>query len=250
MIGSSSEKLVLVPYKKGYRLRQFSLLMFFSVGAAVGGFYFGEYQLKLRHTAVVEERDLLRAELSQRDQVLSELSAKLAIVQRGQAVDQQANIGVQQTIKDLESSVSQLREDVTFYKSIMAPSSDTKGLQVQKLEITKVRDENKYSYKLVLAQVSDNKNYVDGVVAVNFIGTKNGEPEILALRDISQETELGIKFRFRYFQNMEGELTIPEGFVPEKVQVVAQSKGKKSTKVDETFSWETGGNGVYVGQKS
>jgi hypothetical protein len=45
-------------------------------------------------------------------------------------------------------------------------------------------------------------------------------------------------------------LTIPEGFVPEKVQVVAQSKGKKSTKVEETFSWETGGSGVYVGQKN
>lgn len=250
MAESSSEKLVLVRYKRGYRLRQFVILMVFSVCAAVGGFFLGEYQLKLRHASVVTERNFLKSDLLATEAELASLSQRYAILDRGQAVDSQANKGVQQTIKDLETSLSQLREDVAFYKSIMAPSVDSKGLQVQKMEVSKARDENKYSYKLVLAQVADNKNFLDGVVAINFIGTRNGEAEILALRDISEETELGIRFRFRYFQNIEGELVIPEGFIPEKIQVVAQSKGKKSTKVEETFSWETGGSGAYVGQKN
>lgn len=249
-MSGSSEKLIVVPYQKGYRLRQFIILMCFSVCAGVGGYYLGEFQIKYRHGLLAEEADYTSETLAELEKKYEALSQQHAILKRGQAVDEEAKKSVQKTIKDLETTVSQLREDVTFYKNIMAPSGNNAGLQVQKLEVDRLRDANKYSYKLVLAQVANNKSYIQGVVAVNFIGSKNGESEILALRDISEETELGIKFRFRYFQNIEGELVFPEGFVPEKIQVVAQSKGKKAAKIEESYSWELGGNGVYVGKKS
>ena len=77
------------------------------------------------------------------------------------------------------------------------------------------------------------------MVAVNLIGKKKGAQEVIALRDISDRKELGIKFKFRYFQNIEGELVLPEGFEPSALQVVAQSKGKKASRIEQSYEWST-----------
>jgi hypothetical protein len=65
------------------------------------------------------------------------------------------------------------------------------------------------------------------------------EEKVLALRDISeQQTALGIKFRFKYFQDITGDLLVPEGFKPTSIQVVAQSKGKKASRLEQSFEWQ------------
>ena len=42
---------------------------------------------------------------------------------------------------------------------------------------------------------------------------------------------------FRYFQNLEGEFELPEGFVPEQVEVKAESTKPAANKVEKIFSW-------------
>ena len=87
--------------------------------------------------------------------------------------------------------------------------------------------------------MGNNKSYISGVVAVNVIGLKNEEKEVIALRDLSDEIEdLGVKFRFRYFQDVEGSLVLPENFEPIEVQVVAQAEGRKSSQAERTFRWD------------
>ncbi|MDX1599198.1 MAG: DUF6776 family protein, partial [Marinobacter sp.] len=79
---------------------------------------------------------------------------------------------------------------------------------------------------------------ISGVVAVNVIGTRNDEKEVIALRDLSEDIDdLGVQFRFRYFQDIEGLLKLPSDFEPVEVQVVARSEGKKSAQAERTFDW-------------
>ena len=47
----------------------------------------------------------------------------------------------------------------------------------------------------------------------------------------------GIPFKFRYFQNVDGEIVVPGGFVPEQIEVIAQSKGRKATRLEKRFDW-------------
>jgi hypothetical protein len=64
------------------------------------------------------------------------------------------------------------------------------------------------------------------------------EQVILALRDISEaEDELDIRLRFKYFQNIEGELALPEGFQPDRVQIAAVSTEPVSKTISEDFGW-------------
>jgi hypothetical protein len=94
----------------------------------------------------------------------------------------------------------------------------------------------------MMTQVVDNTNFVQGEVAVNIIGTRAGQQEIIALRDLDEAvTELGIPFRFRYFQELKGTLTVPADFTPQQLQVVMQSRGRNSQRVEETRNWNSEG---------
>ena len=235
----SKEKLVVVPHRPGQRAKQSLFFIVSSVAIAVVGFIAGESRLMVQYDDVTEERDVLLQELQQLSENDVRYRQEIANLERGRAIDNQANQSVKSTIKGLEQEVSQLKADISFYKNILAPADNTKGLQVQKLEILSTSDSNRYAYKVVLTQVANNKRYVEGVVAVNFIGSKGGQKEILPLRDISDVKELGIKFKFRYFQDIAGELILPDDFTPEKVQIVAQARGKKNTRVEQTFDWKS-----------
>ena len=51
------------------------------------------------------------------------------------------------------------------------------------------------------------------------------------------EDRLDIRLQFRYFQNIEGELIVPENFEPESVQIVAESEGQNAKTVRKSFVW-------------
>jgi hypothetical protein len=47
-----------------------------------------------------------------------------------------------------------------------------------------------------------------------------------------------VRFRFRYFQDVEGDLRLPEGFEPYEIQVVAQAEGGSTSQAERTFQWQ------------
>lgn len=240
MSSQADEKLIVVPYQPGVTLKRriFAWLAVF-IGIA-GGIGLGWYAADRYHQNN-SQVPFLKGQLAGLQEKLADLTQQLAILERGRAVDDAANLEVQTSILELESTIVQLKKDVAFYKNIMAPSANDKGLKIQKLDLWAGRGEKAYKYKLVLTQVSDNSTYINGLVAVNLIGQRGDEKEILPLRDVEGAEDLGLKFRFRYFQDIEGELFLPEGFEVAQVQVVAQATGKKATKIERTFDWKVGG---------
>nr|WP_284048224.1 DUF6776 family protein [Marinobacter sp. ATCH36] len=192
-----------------------------------------------RFSTAEESRDRLEEQVEQLQSQSRETSQQLVNLERGRTIDAQALNQARRTIVNLETQIASLKADLTFYKNIMAPSETSKGLQVDRLAMQSARQEGAYNFKLVLTQVGDNKSYISGVVAVNVIGMRNDEKEVIALRDLSDDIEdLGVRFRFRYFQDIEGLLRVPEGFEPLELQVVARAEGSKSSQAERTFDWD------------
>lgn len=234
-----ADEYVVIRHRPGYRLRRFLILLAFSIAAAVGGYATGLAQGGFRFSSVEDSRDRLDQELDELKGKYRNATQQLTNLERGRAIDQQALNQARRSIVTLETRIASLNADLTFYKNIMAPSETSKGLQVDRLSLQPDRQNEGFNFKLVLTQVGNNKNYISGVVAVNVIGMRNDEKEVIALRDLSGDIDdLGIKFRFRYFQDVEGTLTVPEDFEPREIQVVAKSEGRKSTQAERTFDWK------------
>jgi hypothetical protein len=235
---NANDRLIVVKHKPGIKRKR---RLFFITGVLVMGalsFLLGNYQIRQQHQKVLDQLDMLAAEYSILQKSESELRQQVFNLESGRNIDNVAVQGIQETIRDYKSTIDQLKKDVSFYQSIMAPSENIKGLQVQNLELQKTKDDKRFSYKIVLAQVADNKNYVSGLVAVNIVGMQEENKVILPLRDVSDDqSTLGIKFKFKYFQDITGELILPTDFNPESIQVVAQADGKKASKLERTYMW-------------
>lgn len=233
------DKLIVVKHTPGASRKRRLFFVMAMLIVAVLAYSFGYSVSGAQRNQAVNSLSALSAEHAELTIKAERLEQVVANLESGRTIDELAKTQIQDTIAALRENVSSLEKDVSFYKNIMAPSDNAKGLQVQSSELREGTDDRRLAYKIVLAQVADNKSYVNGVVAVNLIGKKEGTQEVIALRDISDRKELGIKFKFRYFQNIEGELVLPEGFEPSALQVVAQSKGKKASRIEQSYEWST-----------
>lgn len=235
---NTSSDLRVVKHQPGLRLRQFLILLGFSVCAGVIGFVIGTQHAEFQHRDSVKTRAVLAQQVGQLQEDNTRLRQIQINLERGTRIDQQAIREAQRSISQLEKTVAQLNSDLSFYKNIMAPGEVESNLQVQRLRVTPAGEENRFNFRLSLTQVGDNQSYIAGQAAVSILGSRAGKKEVIPLRDLSDELdEIGIAFRFRYFQDVEASLSLPEGFEPAAVQIVAQAEGKKSARVERLFEW-------------
>jgi len=198
------------------------------------------YGLGNRH---VVTHAIERAELTQSLQAaqgrLAEQEAALIDARLAQQVQQTAANTLREDLTDAHQNVARLQEEVTFYKGLMAPSSLSRGRQVADLELLQLDGGGSYSYQLLLTQVALRRSYIAGEVRMDVIGqyedSRTKGEAVLSLTELSDTEAYPLKFRFRYFQDFAGRLTLPEGFTPEKVLVTANQSGKDPLQV--TFPW-------------
>jgi len=237
--GSKQEKMVVVPYRPGRRFVLVCLLVL-SIGAsAIGSFMFG-YSNTLRSQ---QSEQATQQELSEQligaETENSELRRQVAILDRSSVMDQRATEEVQTTIIGLRDRVAQLEQDIVYYRQVVSAETEDTGLIISQLDIDATRESNRYRYKLVLRQQdADGDTSLIGHVNINLVGSQDEEQQILSLRDLSAEQDqLNMRLRFKYFQNIEGELVLPDNFVPDRLQVAAVSVEPVEKSINQNFSW-------------
>lgn len=202
-----------------------------AVVIGLSGFWMGRDQYGISHAtdgAAVDEPAAKR---------IIELERKLADVQLSQVVDGDANESLRQTIKSLRDELSASQDEVLFYRQLMAPSEAQRGLRVEKLELKQGATPAEVKYHLLLTQVAEKNDWAAGTVTVDVVGVSDNEQVVLPLTEMTQVESYPLAFKFRYFQDFTGTLTIPDGLKPEQVVVSAAMSGKDGKRVQKTFSW-------------
>jgi hypothetical protein len=118
----------------------------------------------------------------------------------------------------------------------MVPNADEKGLRIERLDL-RAAGPNTWRYSLLLTQVVDEHEYVQGGVRIDLEGRRGGADTTVPLSEVS-DVDRSIRFRFRYFQNIDGEMTLPSDFEPRAINVVAQAAGNGGERLERRFTWE------------
>jgi hypothetical protein len=176
------------------------------------------------------------------------LEARLVEAELTRGVDQEAAGELRGTIRELKDEVASLEEEVTFYKSLMAPSSLARGLQIADFELEPMDRDGRYTFHLLLTQVETRRDWVQGDATLEvhgrMTGSENATPEadrVLNLTEIGEEGTYPLKFRFRYFQDLTGVINLPSGFTPDRIVVTAGKSGAGSDNLSRTFEWTVAG---------
>lgn len=167
-----------------------------------------------------------------------QLREQVAILERSSKIDQQAAQDVKADMGQLEMELKAAREEVEFYRGIVAPGDVQSGLRIHRFNLEHGNSVGEFHYDLVLTQLKRNDRDATGVVDIRIAGLMLGEPGELALAGVTRPAVKQLKFRFRYFQELTGTIILPEGFEPEAVilEVIPAGKGKPKP-VTQTFDW-------------
>ena len=208
------------------------LLVFFLGGAQRHLDYF---QLRADQQRLQLLADELQRQLDEREQQYTNLSVAAE-------VDRLAVEEVRQTVKRQQQTIAELSEENTFYKGLMAPSELERGLSLRSWELLSSSNPRRFYFKLVVQQLAVKHRLLTGDVVVTVLGSRNGEPVRLPLQQLSaQVAKARIKLRFKYFQPIEGELLLPDGFVPEGVEVKARASKPRKAEVERYYPWRLQG---------
>ncbi|WP_416885714.1 DUF6776 family protein [Marinospirillum sp.] len=235
------ERLEIVAYHPWRRFFTRSAVLLLMVALAVGGYYYGQWSIWHERGTAVIERDELRVTTREQSQALRELRQRVLAAESGNAVDRRAYQEVQQTVLNLNARIAQLENELHFYQRVMAPEQIDQGLRIDRLEIRPTATNRVYDYQLVITQVTDNNTFIEGRALISLVGARGETQNVtLPLKDVSPEVDdLSVRFRFRFFQNVAGQIHLPEDFEPEKVRVVLQSTGSRAMRIETEFDWSS-----------
>ncbi len=209
------------------------LLIFLPVLAFFGGEIFAHYSRQAEQNRSAE----LQSQVKDLQAELQSARDELAMQRADTQVTSQAQEQVRTEIKDLRDQLAELEEAVAFYKSVMAPGSGDNGLKIEKLDVAATGTPNVYGFRLVLTQVGDNRGYLSGNVTVIIAGRRGEEAVRLNGTEVLADGA-ETRFKFRYFQELSGRLTLPEGFEPDQLTIEAESTGRRQEKVERSFIWQ------------
>jgi len=199
---------------------------------------FGWNQSNHDRDQAIAREESLQAELAKLKEANSELQTQVSILQRSAQVDRQAKVELAKDVKNLQDLQAELREETSFYKSIISPVKGKAGLGIYSLLIVPA-DDRVHHFKLVLTQNGKSDNLAQGRVKVALKGILQGKEKNLDLDKIKVADSPQLSYKFRYFQELGGSFLLPEDYSPREITVrLIPGSGKKSNKPVKTFDWQ------------
>lgn len=178
----------------------------------------------------------LQAQLDEAQAEIVESTRQATMLKRNSSIDDDASVQLKETLAQTQNEVLELKKELSFYKSIVAPEQGSRSIAIQTIQL-KQNDAGGYNYKIMVSQRGRNDQFARGTIDVTVEGVKKGQPVTLKLAEVSNDTKKPMKFGFKYFQNFEGVMNLPDGFYPDYLRVKVKPKTAKIKSIDEQFAW-------------
>lgn len=201
-----------------------------------GLFEYGRARAGFDTLSAQAEQTKLQQHVQELQQQVTQLREEKAILERSAQIDRKAYKDLENTVTGLQSEISEYKGELAFYRGIVSPRDAQQGLRVESFEVAANGVENGFRYKLVLTQVLKSDRLARGKIALEVEGLQDGQNKVLSLQDIAADDNKALSFNFKYFQNFEGDIKLPAGFVPLRVVIKVDPYGN-ADKVEKNFDW-------------
>jgi len=184
------------------------------------------------------ERAAFKEHIDTLDDEIAELKQEIAVLETHREIDREAYKEVESGLGSLQAKIQEQRDAIAFYRGIVSPADGKPGLRVQDLKLTRGAEEREFNLRLVLVQAMKHDRKVSGDVAVSVEGSEDGEDKTYALTELlPADAESAWPFSFRYFQDFDRQLALPDGFTPERIRVEVRSRTRSISSIEESYAW-------------
>ncbi len=202
-------------------------------------FEYGRFSAGYDSLDVEQEHKVLLDHVDDLESNIEDLQEEKAVLERAKQIERKAYDELDTTLKVLQAEILELKGELAFYRGIVSPKDAAQGLHLQRFRIEPNGKTRGFRYKVILTQVLKNDRFARGAVRINIEGRQGKEPKVLKLSQVTAKSVKELEYRFRYFQSMEGELTLPSGFTPHRitVSIVPSSRSNNKQTIEKTYDW-------------
>ena len=231
------------PLQQHGKGRTWAFAGFSTIFVAVAGyliFEFGRIQAEYNIVESAKQRAAFEGTIENLEAEIAALKDQIAVLETHREIDREAYKEVEANLTSLQKKIQEQQDAIAFYRGIVAPSDGGSGLRVQDLRLTRGAAERVYNIRLVLVQARKHDRKVSGDVNLTIDGELDGVETSYAFRDLLPDgADKSWKFSFRYFQDFDRQVVLPDGFTPLKINVAVESKTRSIASIEETYSWTT-----------
>ena len=214
----------------------------------LSGFFAGGHSGLRWSLSVSSENAYLQEQLQLTHTQLDELQQWRANQETREEIEIGALELVRRELAEQHAVIAELEQGIRFYKSLMAPNEAEEGLSVRGIDLIEGVESGRYQFRILVQQSARKHELLTGSLRVELQGLRDGEPVSHELSSLSaQLPKPDIRLRFKYFQAIDGELDLPEGFVPRKMIAYAKSAKPRKVEVRKEFPWSVQEKLSHVG---
>ena len=188
------------------------------------------------HDETLRELDQAYENLTIASEQVQVMEQEMANLKISQQIDSTALEDARREIATLQENITNQNEEIGFYRRVMAPELTEKALLIESLDL-EFRAPGRVRYSLLLIRRGDRRKFVEGQVEISVLGAENNQEKMLPFNELDDQKKAKIDFKFRYFQDLIGEMLIPEGFEPKELTVIAIVNGPRPEQVEKRFDW-------------
>ncbi len=201
-------------------------------------FEFGRIQANYNIVDAAEERQVYEDRIAGLEKKIIALNEEVALLETHRDIDREAYKDVEVSLTSLQAKIQEQTDAIAFYRGIVSPADGAAGLRVQDLRLTRAQEERAYTVRLVLVQSLKHDRKVSGDVSLIINGEKDGVATTYNFAQLMpQDTSASWPFSFRYFQDFDRKIVLPNGFTPETITIEVRSKTRSISSIEAVYAW-------------
>ena len=163
--------------------------------------------------------------------------ARQTVLEQETSVVRNANRLLREEESQRQAELARLQAELDFYGRLAGTGGEQTALAVYQMELSATESPRVFQFVLTLTQNIRRASIISGKVTIDVEGTIGNRPVTLFWSQLSDGATAEPVFRFKYFQQLEGYLTLPEEFNPLRLLVTLPVKDQRRP-VSRAFDWQ------------
>ena len=218
-------------------LRKWQLIAIPAVGIILGVFYVGKYYIADELISANHRIATLQKDLRIAQHLLAAERSRSTVAEREADVVRRANNLLRASERERQDEIASLQADLEFYRRLGGANGSQAPLSVHYLELERTQSPRVYRVIFSLTQNLRWASNISGEVRLAVDGIRNGIAEHLTSEQLLAEAAEPLDFQFKYFQQLECLITLPEGFEASRLTIQLKS-GSLKAPVEQSMEWQ------------
>lgn len=161
-----------------------------------------------------------------------DLRAQAAGAERQLQIERAAHGELAQQLGALGEENTRLKEDLAFFRSLMAPGGKAGSLAVYRFRVERDKQPGEYRFGLLLVQTGTRTKDFQGQLQLWVNVIEKGKKTMTNVRD--EKNPKATILNFKYYQRIEGGFKLPPDIVVESLQIRVFENGAPEAKITQT----------------